>query len=74
MFLSVFFCDTLISDPDSFAVSYTEFLNMFRQNRTNLYDMIVPGPTESVHSGDESLVGLDAKIPGGKFDSSRSGA
>lgn len=55
-------------------ISYAEFLNMFRQNRTNLFDMIVPGPTESVHSGDESLVGLDAKIPGGKFDSSRSGA
>ena len=62
------------SNANSFAVSYTEFLSMFRQNRTNLFDMIAPGPTESIHSADESLLGLDAKIPGGKFDSSRSGA
>ncbi|CAJ1936173.1 unnamed protein product [Cylindrotheca closterium] len=52
-------------------ISYAEFLSMFRQNRTNLFDIIEPA--ESVYSED-GLLGLDAKIPGGKFDSSRSGA
>ena len=59
------------SNASSVSVSYVEFLSMFRQNRTNLFDIIEPA--ESVYSEDD-LVGLDAKIPGGKFDSSRSGA
>jgi len=52
-------------------LSYAEFLNMFHQNRTNLFDDM---STRESSVDENLLVGLDAKIPGGKFDSSRSGA
>jgi len=58
-------------------LSYAEFLNMFHQNRTNLFDDISTRESsaeDNLSTRESSLVGLDAKIPGGKFDSSRSGA
>jgi hypothetical protein len=49
-------------------VSYEEFLKMFRNQRSN---MITMAHMESeVTEGDDQLVGLDTKIPGGRFDSS----
>jgi hypothetical protein len=51
-----------------YPVSYEEFLEMFRNQRNN---MIAMAHMESeVAEGDDQLVGLDMKIPGGRFDSS----
>jgi len=56
-------------------ISYREFLEMFREKRTNYIDTLGPVRMESTMTvDDDNLVGLDAHIPGGKFDSSRSGA
>jgi hypothetical protein len=51
------------------SVSYPEFLEMFRSETISLVQSVVK--SESTVSGEEgSLLGIDAKIPGGRFDSS----
>ena len=53
-------------------VSYEEFLEMFRkQTKVLVEEVQTRTPEGSVHNVDDvdhSLLGLDAKIPGGKFD------
>jgi len=49
-------------------ISYVEFLSLFQKNRSNLLVEFSPQSTKSM--ADDNLVGLDAKIPGGKFDPS----
>ena len=50
-------------------VSYEEFKKMFNQRKMSsknvIYDAIEDDEGDEV---DDGLVGLDAKIPGGKFD------
>jgi hypothetical protein len=57
-------------------VSFEEFLSMFRkENKKRTEELArdlahLPSGTDSQrNSKQESLVGLDAKIPGGKYDS-----
>jgi hypothetical protein len=56
--------------PPFAAVSYQDFLQLFRNKRKALVNEIeamdTSGDSDSNSAG---LVGLDAKIPGGKFDS-----
>lgn len=54
------------------VVSYKEFLTMFHAKRTRVFDNLQP--MESTVGREEGLIGLDAKIPGGCYDSTRSGA
>lgn len=57
-----------ISDTSD-AVSYQEFLAMFRKQTSTLVNDLQTLDS-TVSSIDESaLVSIDAKIPGGKFDS-----
>mmetsp|Transcript_5433 Transcript_5433/g.15988 ORF Transcript_5433/g.15988 Transcript_5433/m.15988 type:complete len:299 (-) Transcript_5433:1662-2558(-) len=51
-------------------LSYDEFLNMFRKKTTALKMQVAHLDTSSSHEGTGELLGLDAKIPGGRFDSS----
>jgi Ca2+-binding EF-hand superfamily protein len=48
-------------------ISYVEFLSLFQKNRTHFLGDMSAESTRTV--GEGTLVGLDAKIPGGKFDS-----
>ena len=51
-------------------VSYKEFLALFRKNRISKVIQVAHLESSvSEKEGDASLVGLDAKIPGGKYDS-----
>lgn len=53
-------------------VSYKEFLQLFRQQRRNMSRRLSElhlNETEK-EPGDENLIGLDAKIPGGMYDDS----
>jgi hypothetical protein len=54
-----------------FVVSFPEFRDNFRRTTGSLKQMIYDpvGEDESDTEGEGELLGLDAKIPGGKFDS-----
>ena len=52
----------------SVVVSYQEFLEMFRKQQQHLVNSFMR--IESSIDDDGSLVGIDTKIPGGKFDTS----
>lgn len=49
-------------------VSWDEFLQLFRQQHTKRMSEI-QHLESTVTEGDANLIGLDAKIPGGRFDS-----
>jgi len=49
-------------------VSYEEFLSLFRSEQTSFINKAV-SLDYTMSCDDESLLGLDAKIPGGKYDS-----
>jgi hypothetical protein len=52
-------------------VTYQEFLTMFRKKTVALKKTVVHEESDITDAGsDEDLLGLDAKIPGGRFDSS----
>lgn len=55
----------------SFApVSYPEFLEMFRSSQNSMLLQVRHMESEmSVDDSNKGLIGLDAKIPGGKYDS-----
>lgn len=60
--------------PHGFIVSYQEFLEAFRTNTSNKAAELehasgMHGHQESFGSDASGLLGLDAKIPGGKYDS-----
>jgi len=50
-------------------ISYPEFLKMFRQQTSSLIDQVTRFDSTGTSVHDGSLVGIDAKIPGGKYDS-----
>jgi hypothetical protein len=50
-------------------ISYAEFLEAFRTETEAMADTIGLVRKSSVDIGDDKLVGLEAKIPGGRFDS-----
>ena len=51
-------------------VSYKEFLGLFRKKHLNrVFQIAHLESTMSEQEGDSNLVGLEAKIPGGKYDS-----
>jgi hypothetical protein len=63
--------DQLISEFDSDndgQLSYKEFLVMFRQRTSKLLHQVAHLDSTDLE-GAENLIGLDAKIPGGRFDS-----
>lgn len=51
-------------------ISYAEFLESFREKTNAMIQKLdAEAPADgSSDTGGESLVGLDAKIPGGRFD------
>ena len=53
------------------AVSWDEFLILFRQQSASILGQLQPREStlSEAAEGDGELLGLDAKIPGGKFDS-----
>jgi hypothetical protein len=52
-------------------VTYKEFLTMFRKKTIALKKTVVYSESDITDAGnDEDLLGLDADIPGGRFDSS----
>ena len=52
------------------TVSYKEFLGLFRKkHRNKLFQIAHLDSSVSEKEGDAQLVGLEAKIPGGKYDS-----
>jgi hypothetical protein len=64
--------DRLISEFDSDndgQLSYKEFLVMFRQRTSKLVQQVAHLDASTDLEGAENLIGLDAKIPGGRFDS-----
>jgi calcium-dependent protein kinase len=52
-------------------ISYTEFLQYFRKETSNLADRASLLEQQSSHVSEHGLVGLDAKIPGGPYDPNR---
>jgi len=56
-------------DDKNGQVSFNEFLAMFRSKNFNAADMIETYETESADEAD--LLGIDAVIPGGRYDSGR---
>eukprot|EP00537_Pseudo-nitzschia_pungens_P016388 CAMPEP_0172400830 /NCGR_PEP_ID=MMETSP1061-20121228/47757_1 /TAXON_ID=37318 /ORGANISM="Pseudo-nitzschia pungens, Strain cf. pungens" /LENGTH=564 /DNA_ID=CAMNT_0013134251 /DNA_START=305 /DNA_END=1999 /DNA_ORIENTATION=- len=76
-----FFRDTSVTDEEieqmlreadddkNGQVSFDEFLAMFRSQNFNAADMIETYETESTDEAD--LLGIDAVIPGGRYDSGR---
>ena len=51
-------------------VSHKEFLGLFRKKHLNkVFQIAHLESTMSEQEGDSNLVGLEAKIPGGKYDS-----
>jgi len=64
--------DALIREADKNndgKISYEEFLSFFRSETDALADKVAHPMHESVHENESQLVGLDAKIPGGRYDS-----
>jgi hypothetical protein len=51
------------------SVSYPEFLEMFRKETNSLVQSCVKAES-TMGDDEESLLGIDTKIPGGKYDSS----
>lgn len=51
-------------------ISYEEFLALFRQETKSMVNRMIDTNASSITDDERSLIGLDAKIPGGKFDSS----
>ena len=52
-----------------FAVSYQEFLEAFRSQTFARALQLEEGEESVSQLGGDDLLGLDAKIPGGKYDS-----
>ena len=50
-------------------ISYKEFLTYFRKQTTQMANTVAHMETQSLHQSEVGLLGLDAKIPGGRFDS-----
>lgn len=50
-------------------ISYQEFLEAFRKETEAMANNISRVEKPSYDSGDDALVGLEAKIPGGRYDS-----
>jgi hypothetical protein len=53
-------------------ISYKEFLNAFRKETRDTAEHVAQLGKHSTHISEANLVGLDAKIPGGRFDSNLS--
>jgi Ca2+-binding EF-hand superfamily protein len=67
---SVFSCSSSLTYQYSVnPVSWEEFLLMFRKQQTSLMQKQLHRTDSTFSDVDSTLVGLDAKIPGGKFDS-----
>jgi hypothetical protein len=72
---SEFSCDSSILKFRSYSdlpipiliVSYQEFKEMFRTTQKSVKKEILD-QNDKYEEGDDELVGLEAKIPGGKFD------
>jgi uncharacterized protein YbcV (DUF1398 family) len=54
---------------DDGQISYKEFLEAFRKETEAMADTIAFSQKPSSEFGDDELVGLEAKIPGGRYDS-----
>ena len=67
------YVDALVADADTDGdgrISYPEFLALFRKDTVARAGELARIDTDPVDSTtDNGLVGLDAKIPGGRFDS-----
>lgn len=59
-----------LTPPCVGAVSYQEFLGMFRKDTKRLVKQLTGLQAMMSLQPDDSLVGIDAKIPGGVYDSS----
>jgi hypothetical protein len=58
-----------MTDPTlSILVSWEDFLELFRSHNAEIMGRLQRADSSGVGDGDSVLVGLDAKIPGGKFD------
>jgi len=61
---------TMISNLSSLSlsVSFDEFKQLFRKNNSNMARQVEYLDSSVSTFNESGLVGLDAKIPGGKFD------
>lgn len=50
-------------------ISYEEFLAAFRAQTATVAHKVAHMETVSSHTADGELLGLDAKVPGGRYDS-----
>jgi hypothetical protein len=75
-FFLVFNNTTQVADKNKDGkISYAEFLENFREQTVAMVNSVefdVFGDDDSIDSNDNNLVGLDAIIPGGKYDKSLS--
>ena len=71
VFLVPLLCGSVaqISWSLNFAVSYQEFLQGFRSQTVARAFQLEDGDDSASQFDSDDLLGLDAKIPGGKFDS-----
>lgn len=54
------------------TVSYQEFLVMFRKQTNSLVSDLIKVKSDVSHVDEDTLVGIDTKIPGGIYDSQAS--
>ena len=65
--------DALVADADTDGdgrISYSEFLAIFRKRALVMAEELATVDQPDEPGPDSTLVGLDAKIPGGRYDSS----